>query len=103
MRELVPVIAVLTLMATAAILPALLHRWRRRHWRRIVARIDAAYYAAPERTALPLIDVSFRDHGETRLVKGLLRHGTDVEDLVPGGPIRILVSPVDSRRCVIDE
>lgn len=103
MGDLVPVLILLALMGAAAILPALLHHRRGRRWRRIPARIEAAYYAAPGKTALPLVDVTFRDCGETRFVRGLRRHALDVEDLAPGDPIPILVSPVDSRRCVLDE
>lgn len=102
MRELIWVAALATITAVG-LAPTLLDLWRRRHWRQLIAHVDAAYYAPRGETLRAWVDVSL-GHGESvQHIRGLLRKATRIEDLHMGDQIGILVSPRNSRHCVIDE
>lgn len=103
MRDLLPIFALLAAMVLAAFTPSLLHGWRRRHWRRVEARIDAAYYVTPGKTSIPMVDISYCENGRMRSINGLRYPALHIEDLTKGDRIMILVSPSDSCRCVIDD
>ncbi len=98
---------ILLLLALVALLSVLLPRiidaYRRSHWKRIAARIEASYYEVHGKNVYALVDVSWNDAGEQQTATRIPTGKLDIVETPVGSTIFILFDPSRPTRCVVDQ